>query len=423
MAKNFQLTHLIAQNKPSTIVYAAIRLSSRDTVITKVIDTDALDDYQQVLLEISRNKHLKHKNILNLLNCFVNDSQIWLIYPFMYFGSCRDILNSINNMHIYDIYSNGFTNKLNNYEEIYLDRADEQSCLIFNEQTLRHIARSILFAMDYLHAKHIIHRCICPDNIYISQTGQVYLSGLKYSISLIEDGSLAKKLHDYPKNVQDYLNYLSPEILQQNLIGYNTKSDIYSFGVTLCELANGVNPFVGCEKPQMLLEKLAGYDIGLWDRSILNSESKSFLNIPVCKVENPRVIKSVQRRIFSDKFRNFVDLSVQRNFHLRPNAQQLLHHSYLKKSKDQQSCLLNALQTSVVGDGIVETQKRIRLSKERSDYANPPLQQQQSPINGVISSTKQTRATNGRSINNIDDPDYDEVPFESNQNSLWNFDV
>jgi hypothetical protein len=48
MAKNFQLTHLIAHNKQSTIVYAAIRLSNRETVITKVTDTDVLDDFQQV---------------------------------------------------------------------------------------------------------------------------------------------------------------------------------------------------------------------------------------------------------------------------------------------------------------------------------------------------------------------------------------
>ena len=63
----------------------------------------------------------------------------------------------------------------------------------------------------------------------------------------------------------------------------------------MCELANGENPFVGCENVQvgifvisklffhafsnlyfyskMLYEKLVGFDIGLWDRNILNPDS------------------------------------------------------------------------------------------------------------------------------------------------------
>ena len=87
--------------------------------------------------------------------------------------------------------------------------------VLVNEQSLQPITKSILNALDYLHTKHIIHRCVCPENIYISQSGNVYLSGFKYSVSLIDQGQLAKKLHDYPSNINDYVNYLSPEFLQQ----------------------------------------------------------------------------------------------------------------------------------------------------------------------------------------------------------------
>lgn len=159
----------------------------------------------------------------------------------MYYGSCKDILDLINDL---DLNSNEPDNTA-------VDRADEQRRLCFNEQSLQLISRSVLNALEYLHNRHIIHRCVCPENIYISENGHIYLSGLNNSISLIDQGYLVKRLHDFPSNIENYLNYMSPELLQQNLIGYNTKTDIYSFGVAICELANGVNPFIGCEKAQV----------------------------------------------------------------------------------------------------------------------------------------------------------------------------
>lgn len=70
----------------------------------------------------------------------------------------------------------------------------------------------------------------------------------------------------------------------------------------------------------------------------------------VCLTENPKVIASVQRRYFSEKFRNFVDLCVQRNSVVRPSAGELLTHPYLKKAK-LQSCL-STFQMSIIADGL-----------------------------------------------------------------------
>lgn len=375
----------------------------------KISDLESLDDSQAILAEVSRTKHLRHANILSLIECFVDDSQIWCIYPFMYYGSCKDILDCINSLNLSEedkLFAN-----LQNASSV--DRADEQKRLCFNEQSLQPITKSILSALDYLHSKHIVHRCVCPENIFISQSGQVYLSGFKYSVSLIDQGQLVKRLHDYPTNMSDYLNYLSPEFLQQNLIGYNTKTDIYSLGITLCELANGVNPFIGCDKAQMLLEKLTGFDVGLWDRSILTSE--------ICAVENPKVIASIERRYFSDRFRNFVDLCVQRNLDLRPSASQLSQHVYLKKMKLNN--VLSTLQMSVMSDGIIEIQKKILLQEQMEQHMGANTNNNISSVNTTTNRMNHTTITTTTSSNTHPDPDdYDEVPVESNQNSLWNFD-
>lgn len=69
------------------------------------------------------------------------------------------------------------------------------------------------------------------------------LISIHISASVIKDGKWQTVIHEYPNNAKPNLNWLSPEVLEQNLLGYDSKSDIYSLGITCCELANGETEF------------------------------------------------------------------------------------------------------------------------------------------------------------------------------------
>lgn len=173
-------------------------------------------------------RSLRHANILPLLTCFADESdngngQLWRVYPHIYFGSCRDILDWI------EAYYSPLTCQEGDEvdEDSLVDRADEQKRLCFNEQSLQPITKSLLAALDYLHSRHVIHRRVEPGSIFLAQNGHVYLGCLDSAVSLLSSDGLLRRLHDFPHE-QLALDYTAPEILQQVCVIY-----IVSIGLLL----------------------------------------------------------------------------------------------------------------------------------------------------------------------------------------------
>ncbi|PNJ50675.1 STRADA isoform 34 [Pongo abelii] len=162
--------------------------------------------------ELHVSKLFNHPNIVPYRATFIADNELWVVTSFMAYGSAKDLICT----HFMDG---------------------------MNELAIAYILQGVLKALDYIHHMGYVHRSVKASHILISVDGKVYLSGLRSNLSMISHGQRQRVVHDFPKYSIKVLPWLSPEVLQQNLQGYDAKSDIYSVGITACELANGHVPF------------------------------------------------------------------------------------------------------------------------------------------------------------------------------------
>lgn len=301
------------QRLDSDVFIACDRLTKTNYYAIKLLHLDTLDDidFKLITHDIQICNQLKHPNILQYLHNFIHQDQIWIISPLCSYTSA--------------------------------DRLSKPYGL--QELAIAFIIKDTLNALNYLHQRDIIHRSVRASHILINSHGKCLLTGLKYSVNCISDGRLQPFMHQYPLKAKPNINWFSPEILEQNLFGYNHKSDIYSLGITCCELGNGVVPFSDLQPTEMLLDKLTGNAPRL-----LDSTCQELVNLRPNEMspEDRDKYFVFRGRQFSSSFHTFTSgLCLNFDPQKRPDASKLLSHNFIKQlKKSPASSLLDFLDPS-----------------------------------------------------------------------------
>ena len=121
-------------------------------------------------------------------------------------------------------------------------------------ETVLQIAISVAGTLEMLHGQPILHKDIKPHNILLNPTTR--------QVKLI-DLSLATRLSQEPHRLlvptalEGTLAYMSPEQTGRMNRVVDSRSDLYSFGVTLYELLTGALPFSASEPAEMIHNHLA----------------------------------------------------------------------------------------------------------------------------------------------------------------------
>ncbi|KAK8827663.1 hypothetical protein WA577_007210 [Blastocystis sp. JDR] len=158
------------------------------------------------------------------------------------------------------------------------------------EPMIRDVAACCLMGLLYMHAKQVIHRDIKPDNLFISDKGLIKLGDFGLSEPLNHSSSKRS-------TVSGTSMYMAPEVYEERT---ELKSDVWSLGISLMELAEGKNPYDGKNPFTIMKEVCAG---------------------------SPPTLSSSQ---WSTDFVDFVKQCLVREASQRPSVERLLAHSFVR---------------------------------------------------------------------------------------------
>ena len=166
-----------------------------------------------------------------------------------------------------------------------------------SNQEIVDIASQVAAALAVAHTAGIVHRDIKPGNIVVSPTGQVKVLdfGLARRFMLPGTGEIVIGGSTIPGRPLGTANYMAPERILQ--LPLDPRSDLFSLGVVIYEMATGRLPFGGASPSETVT-------------NILENEAASLTALsPARPVQLARIVDRLLAKSADSRYQNAARLN------------------------------------------------------------------------------------------------------------------
>lgn len=255
-------------------VYKGRHVKTSQLAAIKIMNINE-DEEEEIKLEINvLKKFSHHRNIATYYGAFIKKQpsstgkgdQLWLVMEYCGAGSVTDLVKSTKGASI-------------------------------KEEWIAYICREILRGLCHLHANKVIHRDIKGQNVLLTDNAEVKL--VDFGVSAQLDRTVGRR-----NTFIGTPYWMAPEVIacdENPDSTYDSRSDLWSLGITALEMAEGQPPL--CEMHPM----------------------RALFLIP--RNPPPR-LKNAKK--WAKKFTSFIETVLVKDYHQRPHTDQLLRHPFIR---------------------------------------------------------------------------------------------
>ncbi|KAG1177929.1 hypothetical protein G6F70_001056 [Rhizopus microsporus] len=220
-------------------VYLAYHMSTDTKVAIKRMDLSKQSRLDLIVNEIMIMKESHHKNIVNFLNAYLVQNDLWVVMEYMEGGPLTDVIEN-NTM---------------------------------TEQQIATVCYETAKGLEHLHSQKIIHRDIKSDNVLLNFQGQVKISDFGYCAKLTDQKNKRATMVGTPY-------WMAPEVVKQK--EYGAKVDIWSLGIMAIEMIENEPPYLDEEPLKALYLIATNGTPALKSPEKLSAELRNYLAVCLC---------------------------------------------------------------------------------------------------------------------------------------------